>query len=330
MYLSTLQGQQVSDKNWTLIHERTADWCPFCGTWGWDLKTQMMNKFANDEVIFMAVHHSGGLSNPTAVEFGDNFGGSGQPIFFVDGVNINANGGNIATKLDETQLEVDFKNTVATIAGVGINANLSKTTNTLTVDAKVEFFNDVENGDYYLGLYLLEDVMNTQASRTGLQLHKNVLRQKLLTSTFGNPLQKGAVAKGTTFTVNTTVPGITADRDKIKVVGIIWNKVNNKYLFFNANQVNVGIPATSEEFTAKSSFNAYQAESGNIVVEIPETFNEKVGTISVIDASGRTLETAAFVANSKSININSYFVPGMHVIMVVSGNQKISRKLIIQ
>ncbi|MBK8671105.1 MAG: hypothetical protein IPN89_17340 [Saprospiraceae bacterium] len=57
--------------------------------------------------------------------------------FFVDGVNINANG-EMLRKLDETLS--GGENTVATIAGVGINANLSKTTNTLTVDAKVEFF----------------------------------------------------------------------------------------------------------------------------------------------------------------------------------------------
>ena len=88
-----VQSQTVSTKNWTLIHERTASWCPYCGTWGWDMKDRILTEFADEEVIFMAVHHSGDLTNPVAQQFGDNFGGFGQPIFFVDGVNINADCG---------------------------------------------------------------------------------------------------------------------------------------------------------------------------------------------------------------------------------------------
>ena len=70
---NVINAQQVSDKQWSLIHERTADWCPNCGSWGWDLKTKLIEKLDKKNVVFMASHHSGGLSNPTSVEFGKNF-----------------------------------------------------------------------------------------------------------------------------------------------------------------------------------------------------------------------------------------------------------------
>ncbi len=324
-------SQVVSTKNWTLIHERTADWCPYCGTWGWNLKSQMLDKFANDNVIFMAVHHSGGLNNATATAFGANFPGAGQPIFYVDGVDINATSTNIMQKLDETQLEVDFKASVGALAGVGINANLSQTEKVLTVDAKVEFLSDVEGGDYYFGLYLLEDVMHSQASRNGLQLHKFVLRQSLLNSVFGTPLQKGAVAKGTTFNISATATDIASDREKYKVVGIIWNKVNNKYIFFNANQVNPGIPAGTAQID-EASFSVYQSESGNIIVE--EAFNQNLDNtyITVSDMAGKILvrQNVSPADTGGRMTIDGIFLPGVHIVTIFQGTQKRSKKVLIQ
>jgi hypothetical protein len=327
-----LNAQQASDKNWTLIHERAADWCPFCGTWGWEMKTKILEKFKNENVIFMAVHHSGGLNNPDATTFGDNFGGIGQPLFFVDGVNINANSNNINTKIEETLLEVDFKKSVQTLAGVGVEAYLSKVNNELTVNASVEFFTDIEGGDYYLGLYLVEDVLNSQASRQGLQLHESVLRRSLLPSTFGQSLQKAPINKGKVFTTSVTVPGIQSDRDKVKVIAVLWNYVNNKYLFFNANEVTVGIPASITKNSTKddNDFFAYQSESGNIVVKINNE-NFKSGRLSISDVSGRILFTQLLNENqTQPLTIQKSFSNGMHIVTLSDGNLKISKKLILQ
>jgi hypothetical protein len=318
-YLSFANGiaQQVDNKSWTLVHEKTADWCPFCGGWGWQMKNEIFDEFSDDNVIFMAVHHSGGLTNNTAAELSQNFGGAGQPIFFMDGVDLGVNSGNINEKIDEIELVVEFKNNLPAFAGVGINANLSQDADILTVDAKVEFFSDVEGGDYYLGLYLLEDIMNTQAGRTGLQLHKNVLRRSLLNTTFGNALQKGAVSKGTVFNVSASIPNITSDRNKLKVLGVIWNKVNNKYLFFNAKQVNVGIPAStdSDVQTDINNFNVYQAESGNVHIEA-----RTLKQVTIYDLSGKPVHTENVSPQFNQSEINEYklnafgLVPGIYVV----------------
>jgi len=324
-------GQEVSTKNWTLLHERTADWCPFCGTWGWEMKTKIFEKFENQNVIFMAVHHSGGLTNSTASDFGKNFTGSGQPIFYEDGVDINVNSNNITQKLEETQWVIDFKDTQETIAGVGINATLNQTNNTLKVDAKVEFFSPVTDGDYYLGLYLVEDLMNTQASRPGLQLHKQVLRRSLLNTTFGTPLQKGAVLKGTIFNVSATVDGVTSSRENYKVVGIIWNKTPNKYLFFNANMVNVGISASSEDID-NSEINAFQSESGSVIVDLSglKLFNN--GKITLTDVTGKTVVSQDITDqnSSRKIYLEGNFNQGIHIVTVIQGKNKISKKILIQ
>jgi hypothetical protein len=315
-------SQQVDNKNWTLVHEKTADWCSFCGSWGWQMKNQIFDEFSEDNLIFMAVHYSGGLTNPTAAELSQNFSGAGQPIFYMDGTDLGANSGNINEKIDDIELVVEFKNTLPAFAGVGINANLSQETDVLTVDAKVEFFNDVEGGDYFLGLYLLEDVMNTQAGRTGLQLHKNVLRRSLLNTTFGNPLQKGAVTKGTIFNVSANIPNITSERNKLKVVGIIWNKVNNKYLFFNANQVNVGIPASADSETGLSNSepNIYQSENGTIHIDTDGKL--RLGLISISDISGKPVYTEKLnhsengLANQYKVQIPN-FTSGIYLVSCV-------------
>jgi len=324
-------GQEVSNKNWTLIHERTADWCPYCGTWGWDMKTQIFDRFADDNVIFMAVHHSGGLNNIAATEFGNNYSGVGQPIFYVDGFDINASSNNISQKLAETQLELDFKASVPAIAGVGINASLSHTDNTLKVDAKVEFLGDVEGGNYYFGLYLLEDVTHSQASRNGPQLHKQVLRKSLLSSTYGNALQEGAIAKGTTFTISANVPGITEDRENYKVAGIIWNKVNNKYLFFNANMVNVGIPASSLEIE-DSSIHVFQSESSSIIIDIKGNDQFDGGLITVTDVSGKTIAVKQINNGQpdKRYSIDGSFSPGIHIVTLTNEKNRMSKKVLIQ
>ncbi|MBK9737802.1 MAG: hypothetical protein IPO92_23845 [Saprospiraceae bacterium] len=99
-----------------------------------------MNKFVNDNVIFMAVHHSGGLNNPTATAFSNNFEGSGQPIFYADGADLNANSGNVNNVLSDAEAVVGFNSSVPAFAGVGIDASYSLNSKTLTVNSKVEFF----------------------------------------------------------------------------------------------------------------------------------------------------------------------------------------------
>ena len=326
-----VKAQEVSKKNWTLIHEKTADWCPFCGTWGWKMKDSILTKFANDNVIFMAVHYSGGLANSTTTEFDSNFGGLSQPVFFVDGTDIDVSSSNINQKLEETSWELDFKSTASVIAGVGINARMSETEDSLWVDARVEFLEGVTGGEYYFSLYTLEDVNHTQASLPGTPLHKQVLR-KSLGPVFGKKFHSGALAAGTEFTFSEKLGLVTTDRKKLKVAGIIWTKVDNKYRFFNGNLVSPAIPAATEDSQLEpGALFAYQNEGGQVVVRLPETVTDGDVTLMVSDISGKVLGTKNVKASETKnpVTIDGNFGSGIHIVTAVSGNKKQSSKVVL-
>lgn len=326
------EAQEVSKKNWTLVHERTADWCPFCGTWGWKMKDSIFTRFANDNVIFMAVHHSGGLSNTTSMEFGNNFGGVSQPVFFVDGVDIDVTSGNINQKLDETELEVDFKSTASVLAGVGLDAKMSEIQDSMWINAKVEFFSDVTGGDYYFGLYLLEDVAHQQASLPGTPLHKQVLRQSI-GPVFGERFHTGALTQGTVFNFSKKIGLVNGKRKDYKVAGIIWTKVTNKYLFFNGNMVAPATPASSGDVAnvEPSNLTAYQNEGGQIMVRLNEINPAANYTIMVTDMAGRVVRTRQVSATEVNtiISIDGNFEAGIHVVTAVSGSKKHSTRLMV-
>ncbi|MBC7884837.1 MAG: T9SS type A sorting domain-containing protein [Saprospiraceae bacterium] len=329
----SVSGQQVDDKQWTVIHERTADWCPYCGTWGWNMKDLLINKFKDDKVIFMAVHHSGGLSNATSLELGENFSGLGQPRFYLEGIDLNANANNIDEKVNEAEIVVDYNSTISPYAGVGLEATFSETNDkTLTVNARVEFLTEVEGGDYYLGLYLLEDVIHHQASRSQNELHKGVLQMSLFPETFGKHLVTGAVPSGAVFNETVSISDLNKDRSKIKIVGVIWTKVNNKYIFFNANQVNVSIPAGTADNITENQMNIFQSESGNIIVDLDIQKEINQATLTLTDINGKILssESIDYIRQGKQrLSISGNATPGVYLISLREGKNTVSKKIII-
>lgn len=326
---STSFGQARA--NWTLVHERTATWCPLCGGWGWTFKDQVLNEFADDNVIFTAVHHSGDLTNPDAVTFGNNFGGSGQPIFFVDGVDIRVNNSNRTQKLEETQLELEFKEFAEVLAGIELNSTIDEFTQELNVEAEVEFYTSIpDNVSYYLGLYLLEDVMNAQANRTGMQLHKNVLRKSILPQVFDNSIKTGSVEAGDKFNFQASLGDLTADPENYKVLAVIWTKPQDKYLFFNANIDQPDVINTSSVHDVLSiPFTVFQAESGSIVLNFEAPVIEE-GQITLTDLSGKVLVTSDLNANgSLTHQLTASYRRGIHIVTVRQGMKQSANKIFL-
>jgi len=324
-------AQEVSEKNWTLIHERFATWCPYCGTWGWDFKNQVLNEFKDDNVIFMALDYSGELTNSVAKEFDANFTGAGQPIFYVDGVNINVSSSNGTTKLIETRSEVDFKKNVLPYACVGIDARLDETSQSVTANAIVKFVQEVEGGDYYFGMYLLEDVNHSQASQQGTPLHKNVLVNNFLPNVFNNHLIYGKVDQGTEFKLSGTVGNVKAAKDKYHVLGVIWTKNNNKFLFHNAFISEVkSTTATSD--VNNVNFTAYQAESGKIIVSLDKNFQLNPSSELILsDLSGKVIyQLSGSNLTTGKVQIDTRYTPGLHIVTLKNGsNQTTSSKKIM-
>ena len=185
---------------------------------------------------------------------------------------------------------------------------------------------------YYFGLYLLEDVLNVQSGRTGLQLHKNVLRNSFLDNVFNNPLQTGAITQGTTFNISGKLDGLIAAKENYKVVGIIWTKVGNKYIFFNANIVPVSLTSSSkDDLTINNGFDVFQSESGNVVVKISEEIKNLYHRVLVTDISGKTI-TNTDITNQGSnlLNISGQFNRGIHIVTLINDKDKVSKKIVLE
>ncbi|MBK9257089.1 MAG: Omp28-related outer membrane protein [Saprospiraceae bacterium] len=332
-----LNAQQVNTKQWSIINKKSADWCTLCGGWGWNFHKQLLDKFENREVLNWAIHYSGGLMNQAAVDLSNNYGGSSQPIFFVEGDDIKATNSNTVAKLAEVGDIIDFSLSQLPYAGVGIDAELNTETNTLTINAKVEFLSNAEGGDYYLGLYLIEDnVVASQQPIGNNAVHRNLLRRSLLSTTWGQALKKGAVTMGTTFDVNAVVENVTGNRENLKVAAVIWNKhpTTNKYLFFNANQVNVGIPASSkDEFTSVRDMKVFQSEGDRIIVRLDIENTLTSANLSVSDINGKSISqqhVGTLAIGSHEFSMEGNFNPGMYLVTLRENNKLKTKKIVIQ
>jgi hypothetical protein len=331
----SVSAQEVNKKQWSLINKKSADWCSLCGGWGWNFHKQLHDTFEGRDVLNWATHFDGGLKNQASVDITANFGGSSQPIFYVEGTDLNATPNNVTQKLSEAEAIIDFTLSQSPFAGIGIDAVLSSQTKRLDVRAKVEFLESVEGGDYFLGLYLVEDsVVAFQQNQGQMAVHRYLLRRSLMNDTWGKSLKKGAVAAGTVFDVDADLENLSTPRNKLYVAAIIWNKVNNKYLFFNGYQVPVGIPAASDDLNSSiSGFKVFQTEVDRISVQLELENVVKDAVISVTDISGKTVSSRSvgtLNAGKHELFVQGNFSPGLHVVSINENNIVKSKKIIIQ
>ncbi|MFZ1704034.1 MAG: Omp28-related outer membrane protein [Saprospiraceae bacterium] len=286
---SNTHAQEINKKQWTLFSKTTADWCPNCGTWGWNMNKQLIEKVGDKNSIIWGLHVSGDLTNQTAKDLAANLGVNYHPIFFEGQSNMNVSSGNIPQKLDEAESIVDLNAILDPFAGIGVTATIDDD-NTLEVKAEVEFLSNVEMGNYYLGLYLVEDnVVHFQQSIGSNAVHRYILRRSLLSSTFGDNLTSGEVASGAKFNVETTIPNIGGNKTNLKVVAIIWNKsTEGKYRFFNGNQVNVAITSgTNDQDVPFDIFANFQQD--NLSIHFKNEDIVPTIDLTIIDIQGKDI-----------------------------------------
>ena len=77
----------------------------------------------SDKAVYFAAHYSGELLNETAKAITDNFGGAGQPIFYLNQTDLFVNSGNVSTKLAEAKAEVNSRFQQSPIANTGIEGH---------------------------------------------------------------------------------------------------------------------------------------------------------------------------------------------------------------
>ena len=132
--------------------------------------------------------------------------------------------------------------------------------------------------------------------------------------------------------MDASLANLNTTRDKIKVVAIIWNKVGSKYIFFNANVVSVGIPASTDfEADTNNDLIVTQNESKSVIVDIKNIVLDQDAVLNISDISGRLLASQQVFKNNSNqiLTLSGDFNPGVHIITLVSDKKRISKKLVL-
>ena len=225
--------QEVPEVQKTLLTKITATWCPNCGTWGWTFFEDIITD-NGEKAVFVGAHHNGDLASPPGQSFSANFNAPYQPYFYAGNLELGVTGSNIDSKRQEVKDLVDGNFLQSPIANVGFEASLSD--DMLVVNTKTKFFQEA-TGDYYLGVYILEDgVINNQASNSSMAVHPYVIRAAFTPEIFGNSLANGTVTNGTEFTESFSIQLESGwSTDHLIVAGIIWDKDGDTFQFVNVN-----------------------------------------------------------------------------------------------
>lgn len=288
----SVSAQQVEEVQKTLIIKKTATWCPYCGTWGWDFFDDVRQDNAG-KAVFWAAHYGGSmLENPTSTEIVSNLSGGGQPKFYLNTELQNVSSGNTASARITFQNAVDTAYLQAPVANVGIDATYEG--DLLTVHSKSRFFQDAD-GEYYLGLYLVEnDLLAYQAGQNTEVMHSSVLRKALTPTTYGTLLADGPVAAGTEFEHEYTVSFAGTPVTSLEVAGVIWKKTGAQYTVVNVwstTDINEMVPTSTADIEQGAHSWTLSPNPAHIPARI-ELQLEQTSQIQLllVDRLGRTLD----------------------------------------
>ncbi len=232
LFAFSLPAQEVMQVQQSLITKRTATWCPYCGTWGWELFENLIAD-NSEKAVLLAAHFGGSqLETPTSVEYLGNLGGAGQPRFFLNNDLQPASASTIADTRTSIKQQVDANYLLAPLANSGSYSSFDG--NTINIQTRTVFFEDAE-GEFYLGVYLIEDgVLNSQAGQSGEVMHHYVMRDAVTSTTFGELLGSGNIAAGSEFTHQFSADISGYVPENLDVVTIIWKKEGTTYYVVNA------------------------------------------------------------------------------------------------
>jgi len=221
--------------------EFTATWCGPCGSWGSDAFHETL---ANNSVnlIGIAAHASNSdpMYNQVAQALINNYSISGWPNFWL---------GNDFLGTNYYQTNTLLPNYLSAPVIAGIAAKFTKTATALEVKTATQFFTDA-SGDYYLGVYVLENGIPgddnagaynqngaTDADHPNYT-HDHVLRAVAGGNPWGNQIVTGSVASGEVINLDYSIPLQVEWNDaNVYIVCIVWKMDASNYQFVNAVKV---------------------------------------------------------------------------------------------
>ncbi len=342
LLLSLFVGAQeieVPNTQIPLITKISASWCPHCGNWGWNFFHGLLQDNAG-KAILMTTHYSGNYQTDAGQALATNFGIVSQPEFFLGTDKISANSSNYSSMIPMVNSNVSSQRSEKPMVQSGLKLSL-QTNGILKVEAKVKFFESA-NGEYYMGLYLVEnDFVGYQSGQGNGAEHKNIFRASLMDHTFGDLLGAGMMAANTEMDMETVfdlnASGYQAGN--IEIIGIIWEKVGTKYQYVNANSSkSIQLVSANEEVEKRvAQFTvAPNPIEKQAVVELQLANPLEAFQLKWITLDGKTIQVLSS-ANSISAGKHRFEIErpasmaaGMYLLQLSSAQGTISKKILIQ
>lgn len=328
-----MQAQEVTTSQWTHIQKRTADWCPNCGTWGWDFKEQIIADYADQPVLIWSAHYSGGLANPTSQELASNYGGNGQPLFFVDGANILLNSGNSAEKLTLVQQSVELNSGFPAFYGSGADATYDGTT--ISVNAKAQLFEPSGDSPLHLGLYLMRKATTANQASVGQNaVHKNLVVNHFGDDVFGPQIVASNGAAGSEYTVTAELELPNEDISNYNVVSIIWASINGQYQFANANVHEISLSSSVDnDLLQAAKLSVSQVLQGTVELGIVSDVAAESAQVAIYDMSGNlvTTQAARIAEGNNQLTVSTPdLASGMYIVNLAIGKKNVSERFVVR
>lgn len=333
-------AQEISTEQWSLVTKKTADWCPFCGQYGWTFKNNVLEDIQDKPVVFWMAHHSGGLETSTSNAIVNNIPSSGQPVFYINNDNMNVFSSNIAAKREEFKVILDGLSTFPAFAGVGSETFFDG--EKITSTSKVRFLVDLEGGEYWLASYLLDDeLIAFQASQGNNAVHENILLHSLQGDNyFGENISNGAVAMNQEFTIEgeldfTGDSNIPDYADGYSIVTILWTRLaSGEYVPFNLNSQSIEPLVSTKDVLEGVEVTAFQLHPGEININITTDTDMRDVSISLIDMNGQMITTKqqnTLIAGKNNVQLSTLpLATGLYVVSVQSGTKTKNIQILVQ
>lgn len=322
-------GQEVSTKQYSFMAKKTADWCPRCGDWGWTYYKSLIENNGNGPYLSLALHFSGGLSDPTAQVLAANYGGSSQPLFWLNNTEIIVLSNTVPESITSTQEKINAKSKISPEIGVGIDAQYSD--NKIEIKVKAKALQDPEVLDYYLGVYFVKNhLIAPQASQSNSADHLNVLDRKATPDHFGVRIFDALSNEDDEFKYETTLNNITPHTSNIadmKVAAIVWQKDNaGQYHFVNGNIVEVSelTSALEDQNNELLSYDLNSKEN-SINLQFSSDVYDKVDAL-VYDVKGGLINSKLHKISNRSYTIETNSLTSGIYFVQVAVNNKVSTK----
>jgi hypothetical protein len=326
IFSTNIIAQDIDATQRTLVTKKSATWCTFCGSWGWNLYQQVYDDY-DDEILLWTHHFSGDLSNSIGIAMAGNFSSGGQPVFFVNNDNVNANS-NVSASKSNIDLLVETLNGFPSFVGIGAEAKYNG--DKLTLKLKAKFYEDQEQGEFYVGAYLIEKSrIAFQQSQGSNANHKNYLLRSLMDDNFGELISDAPITTETEFEkeVSINMPNNT-NFDNLEVATIVWNKANGKYIFINGKTVDIEEDLSNVDILPiKPLLRAYQSD--NQIVLLTDNINDNELELLMYDQSGKTVFSEKRANNAVQFIDISTLMSGTYFINVKTETRDLNTQVIL-